>query len=65
VVAFNLFFGTAGLIGSYLHGSFAWFGVVLLLVETVPLWWRRRYPVAVLAVVVCPEVARRALQLSN
>ncbi len=58
-------FGTAGLIGSYLRGGFAWFGVVLLLVETLPLWWRRRYPVAVLAVVVCAEVARWALQLSN
>ncbi len=65
VVGFNIFFGAAGLIGSYIHGSFAWFGVVLLLVETLPLWWRRRYPVAVLAVVACAEVARWALQLSN
>ena len=65
MVGFNVFFAAAGLIGSYLHGSFAWLGVVLLLVETLPLWWRRRYPVAVLAVVVCAEVARWALQLSN
>jgi signal transduction histidine kinase len=65
VVAFNLLFGTGALIGSYVHGNFAWFGVVLLLVETLPLWWRRRFPVAVLAVVLCAEIARWALQLSN
>src|SRR5258708_6526095 len=65
VVAFNLLFGTGALIASYVHAHFAWFGVVLLLVETLPLWWRRRFPVAVLAVVLCAEIARWALQLSN
>jgi signal transduction histidine kinase len=65
VVAFNLLFGTVGLIGSYVRGGFEWFGIVLLLVEVLPLWWRRRFPVAVLAVVVGAEVARWALQLSN
>jgi signal transduction histidine kinase len=65
VVGFNLFFGTVGLVGSYIRGNFAWFGVVLLLIETLPLWWRRRFPMAVLAVVACAEVARWALQLSN
>src|SRR5260370_1363481 len=65
VVAFNLLFGTGALIASYVHARFALFGVVLLLVETLPLWWRRRFPVAVLAVVLCAEIARWALQLSN
>jgi signal transduction histidine kinase len=65
IVAFNLFFGTIGLIGSYMHGTFAWLGVVLVLIEALPLWWRRRFPVAVLAVVVGAEVARWTLQLSN
>jgi len=71
VVAFNLFFGTVGLIGSYVHGTFyirgtfVWFGSALVLLEALPLWWRRRFPLAVLAVVVCAEVAKWALQLSN
>jgi signal transduction histidine kinase len=65
VVVFNLLGGTVGLVGSYIHVNFAWFGVVLLLIETVPLWWRRRFPIAVLAVVAGAEVTRWALQLSN
>jgi signal transduction histidine kinase len=65
VVAFNLFFGTAALIGSYIRGGFEWFGIALLLLEVLPLWWRRRFPMAVLAVVAGSEIARWALQLSN
>jgi signal transduction histidine kinase len=65
VVAFNLFFGTAALIGSYIHGNFSWFGIVLVLIEALPLWWRRRFPFAVLVVVVFAEVVRWALRLSN
>ena len=42
-----------------------WFGSALVLIEALPLWWRRRFPVAVLAVVVSAEVAKWALQLSN
>jgi len=59
------------LIGIYIQGTFhgpgtfVWFGGALVLIEALPLWWRRRFPVAVLAVVVCAEVARWALQLSN
>jgi signal transduction histidine kinase len=60
-----LFFGTIGMVGSYIRGGFAWFGVVLLLIEALPLWWRRRFPIAVLGVVLCAEVARWALQQSN
>ncbi len=47
------------------RGVFVWFGGALVLLEALPLWWRRRFPVAVLAIVVCAEVARWALQLSN
>jgi len=71
VVAFNLFFGTVALIGTYIQGTFhirgtfVWFGGALVLLEALPLWWRRRFPVAVLAVVLCAEVAKWALQLSN
>jgi len=71
VVALNLFFGTVGLIGSYfngafhIRGTFVWVGSALVLLEALPLWWRRRFPVTVLAVVVCAEVARWALRLSN
>lgn len=65
MVGFNLFFGTVGLIGSYIQHNFALLGIVLMLGEAVPLWWRRRFPVAVLAVVVASEVARWALHLSN
>ncbi len=54
-----------GLIAGYFRGSFAWFGVVLVVVEALPLWWRRRFPVVVLAIVVCAEVAKWALQVSN
>jgi signal transduction histidine kinase len=42
-----------------------WFGIVLLLLETLPLWWRRRFPIAVLGVVIFAELARWALHLSN
>ena len=65
VVGFNLLIGIVGLIGSYVHGSFAWFGIVLVVIEALPLWWRRRFPAAVLAIVVCAEVAKWALQVSN
>jgi signal transduction histidine kinase len=71
VVAFNLFFGTVALIGTYIQGTshirgtFVWFGSALVLLEALPLWWRRRFPVAVLAAVLCAEVAKWALQLSN
>jgi signal transduction histidine kinase len=65
VVGFNLLIGIGGLVGNYFHGSFVWFGVVLVVMEALPLWWRRRFPVAVLAIVVCAEVAKWALQVSN
>ena len=43
----------------------AWFGVFLVVIEALPLWWRRHFPAAVLAIVVCAEVAKWALQVSN
>jgi len=65
VVGLVLLVGLIGLLGSYFHGSFAWFGVVLVVIEAAPLWWRRRFPVPVLALVVFAEVAKWALQVSN
>ncbi len=65
MVAFNLLFGTGALISSYIHGTFAWLGIPVLLIEVLPLWWRRRFPLAVLVVVAGSEFVRWALQLSN
>jgi len=65
LVGLVLLVGLIGLLGSYFHGSFAWFGVVLVVIEAAPLWWRRRFPVPVLAFVVFAEVAKWALQVSN
>jgi signal transduction histidine kinase len=65
LVGLVLLGGFGGLVGSYARGSFAWFGIVLVVVEAAPLWWRRRFPVAVLALVACAEVAKWVLQVSN
>jgi signal transduction histidine kinase len=65
VVGLSLFVGLIGLLGSYFRGSFAWFGIVVVVIEAAPLWWRRRFPVAVLALVVCAEIAKWVLQVSN
>ena len=65
VVAFNLLVGIGGVIGGYVHGSFTWPAIGLALIEALPLWWRRRCPVVVLAIVACAEVVKWALQISN
>ena len=66
VVGISLLAGIIGLLGSYFRGgSIAWFGVALVVIEAAPLWWRRRFPVAVLAIVVCAEIAKWVLQVSN
>jgi len=64
VVGFNALIGVGGLIGTYVRGSFAPADVVFVVVESAPLWWRRRYPVLVLVVIACAEIARWALGLS-
>jgi signal transduction histidine kinase len=65
VVAFTLVIGAGGVIGSYVRGSFSPIEVVFVVLESAPLWWRRRFPIVVLAVIVCAEVARWALGFSN
>src|SRR5438270_4365174 len=49
----------------YVRGSFTPALVVFVVLESLPLWWRRRYPVLVLGLIVCADVARWALGLSN
>jgi signal transduction histidine kinase len=65
VVGFNLTIGILALVGAhYRFGSFAVGAVVFGLVEALPLWWRRRYPVPVLAIIVCAEIAKWAMGVS-
>ena len=65
MVAFSLAVGVGGAIGTYVRGSFTPALVVFVVLESLPLWWRRRYPVLVLGLIVCADVARWALGLSN
>jgi signal transduction histidine kinase len=66
VVVFNLAIGVLALIGSYYRfGSFAVGAIVFGFVEALPLWWRRRYPVPVLAIIVGAEIAKWALGVST
>ncbi len=52
--------------GSYFRfGSFAAGAVLVLFGEALPLWWRRKYPVAVLLVIACVEIVKWATGLSN
>ena len=52
--------------GSYFRfGSFAAGAVLVLFGEALPLWWRRKYPVAVLLVIACFEIVKWATGLSN
>ena len=66
VVGLTLAIGLAGLIGNYYRsGSFAAGAVLVVFGEALPLWWRRRYPVPVLAVIAAVEIAKWASGLSN
>jgi len=66
VVGFNLAVGIGAMAGSYFRfGSFAAGAVLVLFGEAVPLWWRRKYPVAVLLVIACVEIVKWATGLSN
>ena len=52
--------------GSYFRfGSFAAGAVLVLFGEALPLWSRRKYPVAVLLVIACVEIVKWATGLSN
>jgi signal transduction histidine kinase len=66
VVGLTLAAGLVGLIGTYYRtGSFAAGAVLVTFGEALPLWWRRRYPVPVLAVIAAVEIAKWASGLSN
>ncbi len=65
MVAFNLVVGAGGVVGSYVRGSFSPIEVVFVVLESAPLWWRRRFPIVVLAVIVLAEIGRWALGFSN
>ena len=66
VVGLTLAIGLAGLIGNYYRsGSFAAGAVLVTFGEALPLWWRRRYPVPVLAVIAAVEIVKWASGLSN
>jgi signal transduction histidine kinase len=66
VVGFNLAIGIGAIAGSYFRvGTFAAGAVGVVLGEALPLWWRRKYPVAVLLVIACVEIVKWATGLSN
>lgn len=65
MVGFNLVVGAGGLVAEYLRGSFSPILAGLLIVEALPLWWRRRYPLLVLALVAIAELARWVFGHSN
>ena len=57
--------GTIAIAGAYRFQSISVAAVLLTLAEAVPLWWRRRHPVPVLAVIAGAEVAKWALGFSS
>ncbi|HEV2029027.1 MAG TPA: histidine kinase [Candidatus Dormibacteraeota bacterium] len=66
VVAFNVLLGLLGLAGSYYRsGSLSAVSLFVVLVQALPLWWRRSHPVTVLLVIVATEVVKRGFGLSS
>jgi signal transduction histidine kinase len=65
VVGFNLVVGVGGLVGNYFRGSFSFGLVPFVVLEALPLWWRRRYPELVLALIAVAEVAKFGFGFSN
>jgi signal transduction histidine kinase len=65
VVAFVLLVGTVSLVATYVRGSFSLAIAAFVLLEALPLWWRRRYPLLVLALIACAEIGKWALGFSN
>ena len=65
VVAFSLAVGVGGAVGLFFRGSFTPALVLFVVLESLPLWWRRRYPVLVLGLIAGADVVRWALGFSN
>ena len=65
MVGFNLAAGAAGLVGDAFRGSFSLALVAFVLLESLPLWWRRRRPMLVLGLVAAAELARWAFGLTS
>lgn len=65
VVAFNVAVGAAGLVGNYVRGSFSPALALFVILEALPLWWRRRQPLLVLGLIAGAEFAKWAFGFSN
>jgi len=65
VVLFNLVVGVLAVVGAYFRETIPLPALLLVLVESLPLWNRRRQPVLILAVVACAEIGKWALGYSN
>ena len=64
VVAINLVIGAGALVADYIRGSFALGAAAFVVLEALPLWWRRRFPVLVLVIIVLADITRWTLHLS-
>jgi len=65
VVLFNLVFGVLAVVVTYFREAIPLPALLLVLVESLPLWNRRRQPVLILAVVACAEIVKWALGYSH
>jgi signal transduction histidine kinase len=65
VVGFNLLVGAGGLVVDYARGSFSPALPVFVVLESLPLWWRRRFSELVLVVIAVTEIVRWAFGFSN
>src|SRR5207249_3053134 len=65
VVLFNLVFGVLAVVVTYFREAIPLPALLLVLVESLPLWNRRRQPVLILAVVACAEIVKWALDYSH
>ena len=66
VVAFTLAVGVLGVVGSYFRfGTFVPGALLFAVAEAAPLWWRRKYPVPVLAIIVGAEIVKWAFGYSS
>jgi signal transduction histidine kinase len=65
VVGFNLVLGAGSLVAIYVRGSFSLALGAFVVLEALPLWWRRRYPLLVLGLIAGVELAKWAFGFSN